>query len=74
MKANESIKAIMEIKNVKLMNLADRIGIKKTALSNRLAREGITVATLNETIRTMDYKIVVIPSDTPIPDGGFKIE
>lgn len=74
MKANEAIREIMEKTGTRISTLSRMTGVKVNTLSNRIAREGITVATLNETIRAMDYKIVIVPGNTRIPEGGFEVE
>ena len=74
MKANEAIREIMIKTDTRMSTLSRITGIKTNTLSNRIAREGITVATLNETIRAMDYKIVLVPGSTRLPEGGFEVE
>lgn len=74
MKANEAIREIMNRTGTRMSALAHRLDTGTNTVSNRIAREGITVAKLSETIRAMDYKIVVIPIHARIPDGGIEVE
>lgn len=74
MKANEAIREIMNKTGMRMSSLSRITGIKTNTLSNRIAREGITVSTLNETIRAMDYKIIVVPGNARLPEGGFEVE
>lgn len=73
MKALEAVRAIMELTGVKPSVLANRLGIKNNTMSNRLSREDITMDKYNETLRALDYKIIVVPSNTRVPDGGFEV-
>ncbi len=74
MKAMDALKAIMEVKDVKPSVLADRIGISRCALSERFTQKNVSVAKLGEMLRVLDYKIVLVPRNARIPDGGFEIE
>lgn len=74
MKANEAIREIMSRTGTRMSALSNRLKVGSNTVSNRIAREGITVAKLSETIRAMDYKIVVMPISARIPDGGFEVE
>lgn len=74
MLASESVREIMKIKNVRPSVLCSRLGIKSNALCSRLNARGISVSKLNETLRALDYKIVIVPRETRLPDGGIEIE
>lgn len=72
--AMEAVREIMKLKGVRPSVLCDRLDIKSNVLSERFKLKNISVAKLDEMIRTMDYKVLVVPSETRIPDGGFEIE
>ncbi len=74
MKATLALRKVMEIRGVKPAVLCDRIDIKANVLSERFRQENISVAKLNEMLKAMDYKIIVVPRDVRVPDGGFDIE
>jgi hypothetical protein len=74
MKANEAIREIMNRTGTRMSALSNRLKAGTNTVSNRIAREGITVAKLSETIRAMDYKVVVVPIGARIPEGGFEVE
>lgn len=74
MKAALALKEVMKLREVKPAVLCDRLNIKSNVLSERFKQENISVAKLNEMLKVMDYKIVVVPRDTRVPDGGIEIE
>ena len=74
MKAAQSVKEILNRNNTKQAALADRLGIKPAILSSRLKQDNISIDKLNEMLRVLDYKIVILPRDARIPEGGIEIE
>lgn len=75
MNCKEIIKSIMVEQNKTLSDVADAMGIKSTALWDRLKTKksingkevktlNITVAKLNDILRVLGYKIVIVPRDT----------
>ena len=72
--AMEAVKAIMGIKDIRPAVLCDRLGIKSNVLSERFKQKNVSVEKLNDMLRAMDYKVVVVPRDTRVPEGGFEIE
>lgn len=74
MKATKALKEVMEMRGVKPAVLCDRLDIKSNVLSERFKQENISVAKLNEMLKALDYKIIVVPRDVRLPDGGIEIE
>lgn len=74
MLAMEAVKEIMKIRNVRPAVLCSRLGIKGNVLSERFKLKNVSVSKLNETLRALDYKIVIVPRETRIPEGGIEIE
>lgn len=72
--AMEAVKEIMKLKDVRPAVLCDRLGIKSNVLSERFKQKNVSVEKLNDMLRAMDYKVVVVPRDTRIPEGGYEIE
>lgn len=72
--AMEALKKIMEIQQVKPAVLCDRLSIKGNVLSERFKQKNISIAKLNEMLRAMDYKIVLVPRDSKVPTDGFEVE
>lgn len=72
--AMEALKKIMEIQKIKPAVLCDRLDIKGNVLSERFKQKNISIVKLNEMLRALDYKIVLVPRDSKVPDGGFEVE
>jgi hypothetical protein len=72
--AMEAVKEIMKLKDIRPAVLCDRLKIKSNVLSERFKQKNVSVEKLNDMLRAMDYKVVVVPRDTRIPEGGFEIE
>lgn len=73
MKVTEIIRMVMNLTGVKPSILASRLGIKNNVLSERLSQTNISVVKLNEMLRVLDYKVVVVPSDRRLKEGEFEI-
>lgn len=74
MKATKIVRAIMSAQGVKVAALADKLKIKSNVLSERLGQENISIAKLDEMLRLMDYKIVVMPRDSREQEGWYRVE
>lgn len=72
--AMEAFKKIMDIQKVKPSVLCDRLNIKSNVLSERFKQKNISVVKLNEMLRALDYKIVLVPRDSKTPPNGFEVE
>lgn len=72
--AMEAVKEIMKLKDVRPAVLCDRLKIKSNVLSERFKQKNVSVEKLNDMLRAMDYKVVVVPRDTRLPEGGYEIE
>jgi hypothetical protein len=72
--AMEAVKEIMKLKDIRPAVLCDRLKIKSNVLSERFKQKNVSVEKLNDMLRAMDYKVVVVPRDTRIPEGGYEIE
>ena len=56
--------------------MAKILGITQAALWDRLntkKSDNTTVTKLDDMLSVLGYKIVVVPDETPIPEGGYKI-
>lgn len=74
MKENEIIKTLMKEQNIKPKMLANRLNEAHNTVLGRLNRERWTVGVLLETLRVLDYKLMVVPSDTRETKGTFTID
>ena len=72
--AMEAVREIMKLKDIRPAVLCDRLKIKSNVLSERFKQKNVSVEKLNDMLRAMDYKVVVVPRDARIPEGGYEIE
>lgn len=72
--AMEAVKEIMKLKDIRPAVLCDRLKIKSNVLSERFKQKNVSVEKLNDMLRAMDYKVVVVPRDARLPEGGYEIE
>ena len=74
MLAMEAVKEIMKLKDIRPAVLCDRLKIKSNVLSERFKQKNVSVEKLNDMLRAMDYKVVVVPREARIPEGGYEVE
>jgi len=74
MEAAKIVKAIIKSQNVKVASLADKLRIKSNVLSGRLSQKNISIKKLDEMLRLMDYKIMIVPRDTTEKEGWYRAE
>lgn len=72
--AMEAVKEVMKLKEVRPAMLCKRLGIKSNVLSERFKQKNISISKLNEMLRLMGYKVVIVPKEAQVPEGGFEIE
>lgn len=70
----EAVREVMKRKEVRPAVLCDRLGIKSNVLAERFKQKNVSVSKLNEMLRLMDYKVVIVPRESRIPDGGYEVE
>lgn len=81
MNGREIIKDIMTKLNISNSTLANRLGITPAALWDRIdtqprkgkPRKDIPVSLLSEMVQVMDYKVMIVPSNTRLPKDGYII-
>jgi hypothetical protein len=73
-KVHEAIRKVMEVTSTKVADIAFRTNKKSNVISERLTQENISVKLLDEMLRVMNYKIVIVPREARIPEGGYDIE
>lgn len=70
----EAMRIIMKEQDIGVNKLASRMGKLPRFVSDRLHTKNVTINTMVSMLRMVDYKIVVIPRETRIPEGGYEIE
>lgn len=74
MKASTAVREIMALNNETIPTLMDKLSIKYTTLSERLRQDNISVEKLDQMVRAMGYKIVLMPSSTKEEKGWYRVE
>lgn len=74
MKTNIAVKSIMKKQGMGVTKLAGRMGKSPRLVSDRLSQENISISKLDEIIRMLDYKLVLLPRDARLPEDSFEIE
>lgn len=77
MNAKEIVKVIMEEKGITQAIMSDRLGISRQAMWDRLnnkKNKDLSVAVLDDMLRVLDCKIVVLPREARTPKGGYEVE
>lgn len=77
MTGKEIVKKIMEEQEVSNAELAHKLSIKPTAMWDRLNNttvKDLNVALLSSMVRTLGYKIQIVPSTKQVPKDGFEVE
>lgn len=74
MKTTEILRTIMTDQGIGVSKIASRLGKSSRLVCERISQTNISIEKLNEMLRVLDYKIVVMPRETTTPRGGFEIE
>lgn len=77
MRGREILKEVMQSKSLSNADLAKRLKVSNATIWERLNNKNvkdIPVSLLTAMLRVMDYKVIVVPSDTRLPDGGYEVE
>lgn len=74
MKSTEAVKEIMAKQGVTQVALAKRTNTAQPTMAMRLQQENLSIKKLNEMLRVLDYKIVIMPASAATPKDGYEIE
>lgn len=74
MKASAAIREVMKAQGIGTNKMADRLNKPARLVSDRLGQDNISVAKIDEMLRVLDYKILIVPREARVPEGGFEIE
>lgn len=74
MKTNEAVREIMKQQSVGVSALASRIDKTPRLVSDRLSQSNISIDKLNELLRVLDYKVVVVPRSRMTKTGEYEVE
>lgn len=78
MNGKEIVKELMEVQGVQNKTFAAKLKISPAALCERLKTENgakdLSVTTLKEMLLMLDYEIQVVPLNTNVPKGGYRVK
>ena len=74
MNTREALKAIMALRGVGTNKLADRMGKPPRFVSDRIRSNNIGIAHLNDLLRMLDYKVVLVPRETIEKEDWMRVE
>lgn len=72
--AMEAVREIMRIKDVRQAELYNKLGIASNAFCNRMQRKNVSTTVLNEMVKPLGYKLVLVPDWTTVPEDSFTID
>ena len=76
MRGREIVKTIMEKNGISNAMLAHRLEVSLATMWDRVNSKkvkDIPLSTLNEMVRALDYKIVVVPSNKKVNVGEYEV-
>ena len=74
MTTEEALRKAMDIRGVRFMDLAERMGIATNTLAGRIKSKNISVDKLNDVLEALDYEIVLMPTGTELNRYEFRIK
>lgn len=74
MKANEIVRTIMTEQDIGPTKLANRLGKITRLVTDRLNISNPTVEKLQELLKVLDYKIVIMPAGAKLPKDSYEVE
>lgn len=77
MTSKEIVNTIMKDQGVSNAEMAAKLDVTQAALWDRLnpkKTNNMTVKTLNEMLKMLGYKIIVVPREKRLPEGGYEVE
>ena len=74
MKTTDAVREIMKAKGIGVNKMADRLNKSSRLVSERLSQDNISIAKLQELLRVLDYKVIIVPRETRLPTNSFEVE
>ncbi len=74
MKTAEAVKGILKAQKVTQVTLAYRLGVSKAVINARFRQDNISIRVLNEMLKVLDYKIVIVPRETKLKEDWYEVE
>ena len=77
MNGKEIVKELMTVQGVQNKTFAAKLKISPAALCDRLKTDSakdLSVATLKEMLLMLDYEIQIVPLNSNLPKGGYRVK
>ena len=77
MRGRDILKEVMTTKSLSNAELAKRLNVSNATIWERLNNKNvkdIPVSLMTTMLRAMDYKVIVVPANTRLPEGGYEVE
>ena len=77
MRGRDILKEVMTAKSLSNAELAKRLNVSNATIWDRLNNKNvkdIPVSLMTTMLRAMDYKVIVVPASTRLPEGGYEVE
>jgi len=74
MLATDAVKDILKKNDLTSGDIAKKIGKPTRMVWDRLSQQNISVSRLNEMLAVLGYKVVIMPTDAELPEGGYEVE
>lgn len=73
MKPIDIINSIIKAKGITKASVASRLGISPQALRKRIIPDNPGIITISDTLKAMDYKVVIMPREARLPKDSFEV-
>ena len=77
MNGKEIVKELMTVQGVQNKTFASKLKISPAALCDRLKTDSakdLSVTTLKEMLLMLDYEIQIVPLNTNLPKGAYRVK
>ena len=77
MRGRDILKEVMTEKSLSNAELAKRLNVSNATIWERLNNKNVKdmpVSLMTTMLRAMDYKVIVVPANTRLPEGGYEVE
>ncbi len=74
MNHRDIITKILESKNMKYSELAFKLNVNRQVLYERLTQKNISIEKLQEMLKILGFKIIIVPYNTKIKEDWYEIE
>lgn len=69
MKACEVVRNVMKLRNIRVNDLAEGLGLKQPTISERLKQDNLSTGKMVEMLSAMQYKLVAVPVGRQLSDA-----